>query len=244
MSYLVTQHLHKKFEGNSVLNDLSFQLEQHQTLAILGKSGCGKTSLLKIIAGLLEADSGDIFLAEKNISTLSPQLRSAVYLYQEPLLFPHLNVFENIAFGLKIRQLDKKIIEKEVKEMLAALELEGFEKRMSEQLSGGQKQRIAFARALIIKPKLLLLDEPFGALDSETRAVMQTFFKKISSEHKITSIFVTHDLKEALQVGNTFALMDKGNLYCYDDKNDFIKDEKTGVQNEIEFWKTFEKNIE
>ncbi len=243
MSYLVIQHLHKKFEENSVLNDLSFQLEQHQILAILGKSGCGKTSLLKIIAGLLEADSGDIFLAKKNIGALVPQLRSTVYLYQEPLLFPHLNVFENIAFGLKIRQLDKKIIEKEVKEMLAALELEGFEKRMSDQLSGGQKQRIAFARALIVKPKLLLLDEPFGALDSETRVVMQTFFKKISSEHKITSIFVTHDLKEALQVGNTFALMDKGNLHCYDDKNDFIKDEKTGVQNEIEFWKSY-MNIE
>jgi len=237
MGYLDIQRIHKKFGDKTILHDLSFQLEKHKTLSVLGKSGCGKTTLLKIMAGLLPPDGGDIFLADQNITLVEPQLRGAVYLYQQPLLFPHLNVHENIAFGLKIRHLPATQIKEETQSMLHELGLDGLQHRMPEALSGGQKQRVAFGRALIIKPNLLLLDEPFGALDIETRVVMQTLFRKIAAEHQITSVFVTHDLKEAVLMGDHIALMDNGQLVVYPSLQAFIDDERTGMQNEIKFWK-------
>jgi ABC-type Fe3+/spermidine/putrescine transport system ATPase subunit len=238
MSFLTIQHLNKYFGTKKILDDLDFQVPQHQTLTILGKSGCGKTTLLKIIAGLETSDSGSVFIQDKEVTQAKPQERSAVYLYQEPLLFPHLNVFENISFGLKIRHLDKKNIQAETENMLLALGLEGFEKAMPHELSGGQRQRVAFGRALIIKPQLLLLDEPFGALDVETRLAMQDFFIKIATEHQITSIFVTHDLKEAVKMGDEIAFMEAGKLHIFPSLQAFIADERTGMKQEIEFWKS------
>lgn len=235
------EHIFKSFSGKPVLQNLTFEVNPSETLSILGRSGCGKTTMLKIISGLEECDSGEIFFDEKKGSELKPSQRNTVYLYQEPLLFPHLNVFENIAFGLKLRKVSSKIIGSKTAGMIRELELCGHEKKMPNQLSGGQKQRAAFGRALIIEPRLLLLDEPFGNLDVETKASMQQLFKRITMEHQITSLFVTHDLKEAIKMGDRIAYMEPARLKVYDCFDEFRNDPQTGFKEEIEFWKLLEK---
>ena len=241
---LQIQNIEKKFENHEVLRDISIILENGSTLSILGKSGCGKTTLLKIIAGLLAQDGGEILLNDKNIDHLPAEKRDIVYIYQEPLLFPHLSVFENIAFGLRLRKINPKEISINVEQLIDDLGLRGHEKKMPNQISGGQKQRVAFGRAIIINPKVLLLDEPFGNLDTETRTQMQQLFKTITGTYPVTSLFVTHDLKEALIMGDRFAFMREGMLKIYESKKSFVEDESTGIQNEIRFWKnTDDKNI-
>ena len=235
--FLRIEHLKKSFGSENILQDLSFGVNVHETLAILGKSGCGKTTLLKTIAGLTASDGGDIFLEDKRLNNIKPQERGVVYLYQEALLFPHLNVFENVAFGLKLKEKNATIINALTEKMLDDLELSEQKNKMPHQLSGGQKQRVAFGRALIIHPKLLLLDEPFGALDTETRASMQVLFKKVVHKNKITSVFVTHDLKEAVLMGDKLAYMERGDLKIYPTLSEFIADEKTGMKGEIDFWR-------
>ena len=234
--FLQVKNISKQFGSDEVVKQLSFTLEANKTMSILGQSGCGKTTMLKIIAGLLEANSGEIVLDKKEISQESSKSREAVYLYQEDLLFPHLTVFENIAFGLRLKKLAKAIVEEKVMAMIKSLELSGKENKFPDQLSGGQRQRVSFGRAIIINPKLLLLDEPFGSLDVSTRERMQLLFKKLASEFEITSLFVTHDLKEALLIGDEIGLMQTGILKVYADKTDFINDPKTGVKHEMAFW--------
>ena len=233
--WLEINNLHKKFGAEPVLGDLSFRLAERQMLSILGRSGCGKTTLLKIIAGLETPDAGVIKIAGKVINNVSAHRRNIVYIYQEPLLFPHLNVFENVAFGLRLRKIQNPTIESKVLQMVEALELNEQARKMPHQLSGGQRQRVAFGRALIISPQMLLLDEPFGALDTETRAVMQVLLKKIMQTHPITAIFVTHDLKEAIIMGDAIGMMEKGKLDIYPDKKTFIEHNEH-VKNEINFW--------
>ncbi len=152
---LLAQNINKAFKKEMVLQDVNLSLQQHHTLSILGKSGCGKTTLLKIIAGILQQDSGHIFLEEKNIDEVSPNLRKIVYMSQEPLLFPHLNVFENIAFGLRLRKEKKESVEKKVNGLIIELGLQEHRLKMPHQLSGGQKQRVNFGRSLIINPPLI-----------------------------------------------------------------------------------------
>ena len=234
--FLEINHIQKKYKEKSVIQDVSFGLQAHQTLSILGKSGCGKSTLLKIIAGIENQDNGDVILNGKNISTTKSNERNIVYLFQEPLLFPNLNVFENIAFGLRIRKLASADIEQKVNQMLDNLELKEHAKKMPHQISGGQKQRVAFGRALIINPPLILLDEPFSSLDVETRATMQQLYKTIAKKFEITALFVTHDLKEALLMGDSISYMDKGILEIFNSKQAFIDADKTGVKSEIEFW--------
>lgn len=234
--FLEVKNITKSFHREKVVTDLNFSLNTHQTLSILGRSGCGKTTMLKIIAGLVPADSGEIILKGENIDQKSPERRSIVYLYQEDLLFPHLDVFENIAFGLRIKKVPKDEIQDKVTAMIRSLELEGQGNKMPDQLSGGQRQRVSFGRAIITNPSLLLLDEPFGSLDAGTRQRMQQLFKKLAETFSITSLFVTHDLKEAILMGDEIAYMSSGRLKVYKDKNDFIKDPDTGVQSEINFW--------
>lgn len=234
---LEINNIEKAFGPDIVLNNISFQLVKGTTLSVLGKSGCGKTTLLKIIAGLLLQDKGDIIVDGININNVPAQNRNIVYLYQEPLLFPHLRVGENLAFGLHLRRIDKNEIAERVRQLVAQLGLEGQEHKFPHQLSGGQKQRVAFGRAIIINPKIILLDEPFGNLDAETRTLMQELFKSIAGTYAITSVFVTHDLKEALIMGNNFAYMREGKLHLYATKQSFIEDEATGIKNEIQFWK-------
>lgn len=234
---LETRHIVKKFNTELVLQDVNLTLQQNETLSVLGKSGYGKTTLLKIIAGLLQQDSGNVILNNEVIDSTPAHKRDIVYLYQEPLLFPHLNVFENIAFGLRIRKKTQQLIRSAVEEMIAALELTGQEMKMPHQLSGGQRQRVAFGRAIIVNPRIILLDEPFGNLDTETRQAMQFVFKKIAGTYHISSLFVTHDLKEALLMGDRFAYMQKGELSIFNSKHEFVNDERTGIKNEIGFWK-------
>jgi len=234
---LRVSHLSKSFNSEEVLKDLTFTLPAHKTMSILGRSGSGKTTLLKVIAGLTAPDEGELFWNNKDLNRLKPAKREIIYLYQESLLFPHMNLFDNIAFGLRVRKTSKDQIQERTQTMIQKLELAGMEQKMPHQLSGGQKQRVSFGRALIVNPRVLLLDEPFGNLDVETRENMQELFKEIACEFDITSIFVTHNLKEAILMGDCIAYMYNGKLKPYDTIRDFIESDETGVQDEIAFWK-------
>jgi ABC-type sugar transport system ATPase subunit len=209
---------------------------RYETVSILGKSGCGKSTLLKIIAGIEKPDEGSILINGSNISNQYPHERNIVYLFQEALLFPNLNVFENIAFGLRIKKIEKTIINQKVSLMIEHLGLTDHSKKMPHQLSGGQKQRVSFGRALIINPPLILLDEPFSNLDTETRGQMQDLYKKVAMDFHITALFVTHDIKEALLMGDRMTYLQDGKLKIYNSKQDFINDEITGAKKEISFW--------
>ena len=234
--FIEISHITKYFGSRSVLSDISLNVPMHETVSILGKSGCGKSTLLKIIAGIEKQDRGTILVNGSNISKQDPHERNIVYLFQEALLFPNLNVFENIAFGLRIKKLEPALIKQKVSIMLERLGLTDHSKKMPHQLSGGQKQRVSFGRALIINPPLILLDEPFSNLDTETRSQMQELYKKVAMEFHITALFVTHDIKEALLMGDRMTYLRDGKLKVYDSKQDFINDEITGAKKEILFW--------
>lgn len=239
MPFLDLKNISKNFRNEAILSNVCLSIEQGKIHSLLGTSGSGKTTLLKIIAGLEKQDSGTISLENNDISTTNPQDRNCVYLYQEPLLFPHLNVFENIAFGLRIRKENQDVIQKKVTNFLELIDLKNHSKKSTEQLSGGQRQRISFARALIIEPKMLLLDEPFGALDSITRKQMQDLFLELTKKTKITSLFVTHDLKEVVVMGDSIGKIEKGKLFQYEHKEHFFQDKNSGFQTEVNFWKQF-----
>ncbi len=240
MSNILEIHnLHKNFGKETILSDVNLSLKKNDVLSLLGSSGSGKTTLLKIIAGLENQDSGTIILNNKKVSKVKPQLRNIVYLYQEALLFPHLNAFENIAFGLRLRKIPEKEIIEKVTRMLEYLGMQKHATKISHQLSGGQRQRISFGRAMIIEPTLLLLDEPFGALDSITRQKMQELFKELAKTMQISALFVTHDLKEAIVMGDSIGKIKKGELTQYSDLKAFYEDNDSGVKKEVEFWKQF-----
>ena len=202
----------KTYDDNCVLDNLNLSIKENEFLTLLGPSGCGKTTTLKIIAGFEESDEGNILFNGEDISQLPPYKRQLNTVFQKYALFPHMNVFDNVAFGLKIRKESKSKIETKVKEMLKLVSLEGFEKRNINSLSGGQQQRVAIARALINEPKVLLLDEPLGALDLKLRKEMQLELKRIQQRLGITFIFVTHDQEEALTMSDTIVVMNKGKI--------------------------------
>lgn len=228
--------LSKQFGGQPVLRDISLALAAGDVLAVLGRSGGGKTTLLKILAGLETADAGALALHGQDLGPVPPNARQMVYLYQEPLLFPHLNVFENVAFGLRIRKVPPAEITRQVNALLDELDLGAHARKAPTQLSGGQRQRVSFGRALIIRPRLLLLDEPFGNLDAQTRADMQQLFLRVSRQHQITSLFVTHDSREALTVGTRFAYLEQGQLTGFASVAEFVRDARTNIAAELAFW--------
>jgi putrescine transport system ATP-binding protein len=234
--FLEVADLAKSFGGAAVLRGVSFELGQGRTLGVLGKSGCGKTTLLKLLAGLQAPDGGRVRLGGRDITRTPVEKRDVVYLYQEPLLFPHLSVFENVAFGLRERGVSGPALAERVAAALGQVGLAGFEARRPSQLSGGQRQRVSFGRALMVRPALLLLDEPFGSLDSDTRGQMQELFQRVAAEYGITAVFVTHDLKEALRVGDSFAVIREGTLRRYASREDFVADPDSGVAQELDFW--------
>jgi len=236
--FLEMRGISKSFGSEPVLADVSLAVEHHETVSVLGRSGSGKTTLLKIVAGLETADRGELRLDGRRIDAVPPQARGVVYLYQEPLLFPHLDVWENVAFGLRLRGVGGEELDRRVREMIASLELEDHARKRPHQLSGGQRQRVSFGRALIIQPALLLLDEPFGNLDAETRAGMQALFKRVAAAYRITSLFVTHDLKEAILMGDRFAYLKAGRLRLFGDRESFAADPEIGVMNEVRFWES------
>ena len=200
------------FDGEKILDDISLSISDKEFVTLLGPSGCGKTTTLRIIAGFLEPDSGDVFFDGEIINSLPANKRNVNTIFQRYALFPHLNVYENIAFGLKVKKVPKEEIKQRVKEMLKLVNLEGFEKRSISKLSGGQQQRVAIARAVINKPKILLLDEPLAALDLKLRKDMQTELKNIQRTLGITFIFVTHDQEEALSMSDKVVVMNEGKI--------------------------------
>lgn len=207
---LELKNINKSYGEQKVLDNLSLNIKKNEFLTLLGPSGCGKTTTLKIIAGFETADSGELIFNNQDISLLPPYKRQVNTVFQKYALFPHMNIFDNIAFGLKLKKLPKAEIQKKVEEMLSLVALKGFEKRSVDSLSGGQQQRVAIARALVNKPEVLLLDEPLGALDLKLRKEMQIELKKIQQEVGITFIFVTHDQEEALTMSDTIIVMNKG----------------------------------
>ena len=203
------KNVSKTYGDNTVLKNLSLNIRKNEFLTLLGPSGCGKTTTLKILAGFESGDSGKVLFNGEDISNLPPYKRQLNTVFQKYALFPHMNVYENIAFGLKIKKVSKNEIDKKVSEMLKLVALEGFEKRAIDSLSGGQQQRVAIARALVNEPKVLL-DEPLGALDLKLRKEMQSELKRIQQRLGITFIFVTHDQEEALTMSDTIVVMNKG----------------------------------
>ncbi len=202
----------KEFNGEQVLSEISLDIHDNEFITLLGPSGCGKTTTLRIIAGFENPDSGDVFFDGERINDLPPYKRELNTVFQKYALFPHLNVFENVAFGLRLKKLPEREITDRVKEALKMVNLSGFERRNSEKLSGGQQQRVAIARALVNRPKVLLLDEPLGALDLKLRKDMQNELKNIQHMTGITFIFVTHDQEEALSMSDTVVVMANGKI--------------------------------
>ena len=190
------KNISKNFEDQQVLKGIDLNIYENEFLTLLGPSGCGKTTLLRIIGGFEEPSNGQLIFDGKDISKVPPYKREVNTVFQKYALFPFLNVADNIAFGLNLKKMDKDVIEKKVSKMLELVGLKGFEKRDVTLLSGGQQQRVAIARALVNEPKVLLLDEPLGALDAKLRKDMQTELKKIQKEVGITFIFVTHDQED------------------------------------------------
>ena len=200
------------FDGETVLDSINIYFNNSEFLTLLGPSGCGKTTTLRIIGGFLQPTSGDVLFEGVRINDVPPHKRRVNTVFQKYALFPHLNVFENVAFGLRIAKLPQKEVEQRVTEMLEIVSLKGFEKRKPDQLSGGQQQRVAIARALVNRPEVLLLDEPLGALDLRLRKDMQNELKRIQQQLGITFIYVTHDQEEALAMSDTVVVMDKGRI--------------------------------
>ncbi len=201
-----------KFDDDVILDDLSLSIGDGEFVTLLGSSGCGKTTTLRIIAGFLEPDSGEVFFDSKNMNGVPPYKREVNTIFQRYALFPNYNVFENIAYGLRVRHVPEAEIKQRVSEMLTLVNLEGFEKRHISKLSGGQQQRVAIARALVLKPKVLLLDEPLAALDLKLRKDMQNELKNIQKALGITFVFVTHDQEEALSMSDTVVVMNEGKV--------------------------------
>ena len=208
---LELKEIKKSFtEGEAVLDNISLEISKGEFITLLGSSGCGKTTTLRIIAGLEQPDAGSVWLDGREVTGLEPNQRDVNTVFQNYALFPHMNVAENIGYGMKLKKVPKSEIRKKVSQMLELVQLEGYEKRKPSELSGGQKQRVAIARALVNNPKVLLLDEPLGALDLQLRRAMQIELKHLQKKLGITFIYITHDQEEAINMSDRIAVMKDG----------------------------------
>ena len=207
---LSLQHISKNFGEGDVLRDISLDVARGEFVTLLGASGCGKTTTLRIISGLETPDEGTVLLDGRDVTALPPERRPVNTVFQSYALFPHMTVFDNVAFGLKMRKLDKAVIQRDVMQMLKLVDLEGFENRYPREMSGGQRQRVALARAMVIKPDLMLFDEPLSNLDAKLRIEMRNAIRQIQNSVGITTIYVTHDQEEAMAVSDRIAVMSGG----------------------------------
>ncbi|MEB3357092.1 MAG: ABC transporter ATP-binding protein [Synechococcales bacterium] len=212
MSYLTLKNVTKRFRRVAAVSNLWLEVSQGEILSLLGPSGCGKSTTLQMIAGILQPDGGEVELAGQGLNGLPPERRDVALVLQRGLLFPHLTVGENVAFGLKMRGMNRAERETEAIAILRQMQLDGFADRKPAELSGGQAQRVALARSLVIRPKLLLLDEPFSALDANLREDMQDLVRRLNAQTGITMVLVTHDQVEAVMMSSRIALMQDGYL--------------------------------
>lgn len=232
------EHISKIYKdpktGNDfyAVKDTNLEIEPGSFVTLLGPSGCGKTTTLRMIAGFESPDEGEIYLGNEPINALTPNKRDTAMVFQSYALLPHYNIFDNVAYGLKLRKMDSELIKKKVADILALVGLEGMENRMTNQLSGGQQQRVALARALVIEPGVLLFDEPLSNLDAKLRVSMRTEIRRIQQEAGITAVYVTHDQSEAMAISDKVIIMNKGIVEqvatpqeaYYRPKNKFVAD--------------------
>ena len=216
MSSVKLVNITKSFDEKIVLQDINIDIKDGELVSLLGVSGCGKSTTLQLIAGLINPDSGDIIFNDKSVLNTPTGKRDAVIVFQEYLLFPHMSVYENIEFGLKMKNINKKIRKDKVNELIKLVKLNGYENKYPSELSGGQKQRVAIARTLAINPKVLLLDEPFSNLDINLRNEMREFVLNLQKKLHITTILVTHDKEEALIMSDKIAVMVNGKIEQFD----------------------------
>lgn len=210
--YVEAKHIYKTFDGFHASEDVSFGIKKGELAALLGPSGSGKTTILRMIAGLDNPNTGDILIDGIRVNDIPGSKRGIGFVFQNYALFRYMTVAENIAFGLKVQKKSKKEIQERVQELLSLISMEGFEKRYPHQLSGGQRQRVAFARALAPNPHLLLLDEPFAAIDAKVRRELRSWLKDMIRQIGITSIFVTHDQEEAMEVADQIIITNHGKI--------------------------------
>ena len=230
--YVQMEHIYKTFDGFRASNDVSFGVEKGHLAALLGPSGSGKTTILRMIAGLDRPDSGDILINGMRVNDLPGSRRGIGFVFQNYALFRYMTVADNIAFGLEVQKKSRKEIKNRVDELLELISMQELGKRYPHQLSGGQRQRVAFARALAPNPQLLLLDEPFAAIDAKVRRELRTWLKEMIGRVGITSIFVTHDQEEAMEVADTIIITNRGNVeqigtpeeICMHPQTDFVAD--------------------
>lgn len=230
--YVEMEHINKTFDGFHASNDVSFGIEKGHLAALLGPSGSGKTTILRMIAGLDRPDSGNILINGVRVNEISGSKRGIGFVFQNYALFRYMTVAENIAFGLKVQKKSKAEIKNRVEELLELVSMQELGKRYPHQLSGGQKQRVAFARALAPNPKLLLLDEPFAAIDAKVRRELRTWLKEMIERVGVTSIFVTHDQEEAVEVADMIIIINQGQIeqigspedICLHPQTEFVED--------------------
>jgi sulfate/thiosulfate transport system ATP-binding protein len=206
------RNVSKCFGDFTALDDVSVEVESGSLTALLGPSGSGKSTLLRVIAGLEQPDAGEVFISGEEATSVSPQKRGVGFVFQHYAAFKHMTVWDNVAFGLAIRKRPKTEIKQRVGELLDLVQLSGLAKRYPAQLSGGQRQRMALARALAVEPKVLLLDEPFGALDARVRKELRAWLRRLHDEVHVTTIFVTHDQEEAMEIADQIVLMNEGRV--------------------------------
>jgi iron(III) transport system ATP-binding protein len=212
MIAITINNLVKKFQCNTILNDISLKINAGELFFLLGPSGCGKTTLLRTIAGFYPVDSGSIFFGEKNITKLPPHKRKTAMVFQSYALWPHMSVEQNVAFGLQQKKIKKTEITQTVGQALESVQMLSYASRRPNELSGGQQQRVALARALVVHPRCLLLDEPLSNLDTQLRNEMRVEIRQVCKQYQLTSIYVTHDQKEALSIADRIAILNKGNI--------------------------------
>ena len=212
MEFISVKNLKKSYGKENIFKNINFEVKKGEFVTLLGPSGCGKSTLLRCMAGLNSVDEGNIYVHGEEITGKSPKDRGIGMVFQNYALFPNLDVYDNIAFGLSVKGMNKEEIDKKVKNIVSLVQLEGKEHHFPSQLSGGQKQRTAIARSVIMEPKILLLDEPLSALDAKVRKTLRDELKKIQKHLNITTIFVTHDQEEALTISDRIFVMDKGNI--------------------------------
>jgi sulfate/thiosulfate transport system ATP-binding protein len=207
---ITVRNVNKRFGDFVALDDVSLEVPPGSLTALLGPSGSGKSTLLRVIAGLEKADTGEVYISGTQATTLPPHRREVGFVFQHYAAFKHMTVAKNVAFGLEIRKRPKEEVRRRVAELLDLVQLDGFGDRYPSQLSGGQRQRMALARALAVEPEVLLLDEPFGALDARVRSELRAWLRRLHDEMHVTTVFVTHDQEEAMEVSDTIVLMDRG----------------------------------